>query len=77
MLTTMQEAQTKPKTTGDAFEDVLYGSESEPEDSDDERPTSGKPKRKGLESGARLRLDQDEPMDLLQGASSRIVGEFF
>jgi len=67
------EAESKPKPTGDAFEDVLYGSESELEGSDDEQAAPRKTKRKGLESGARLRLDQDEPMDLLQGANTRIV----
>lgn len=68
---------TKP-FTGDAFEDVLYGSESELEDSDDEEPSgnaNGLPKKKNIDHGARLRIDDDEPMDLLQGASSRITSE--
>ncbi|KAL4254252.1 RRP12 family protein [Abortiporus biennis] len=60
---------------GDAFEDVLYGSESELEDSDDEMETTqanrkGKPKG---DSGSRLRVDDDEPMDLLSGVASRIT----
>lgn len=61
--------------TGDAFEDVLYGSESELDDSDDGAPTqSGRPsKKKQQEQGARLRMDDDEPMDLLAGAASRIT----
>jgi len=62
--------------TGDAFEDVLYGSESELDDSDDEAPaarSNAPPKRKGADHGARLRIDDDEPMDLLQGAVSRIT----
>jgi len=62
--------------TGDAFEDVLYGSESELDDSDDEGPSirSNTPsKRKSADQGARLRIDDDEPMDLLQGAASRIT----
>ncbi|KAG6920273.1 hypothetical protein DXG01_005042 [Tephrocybe rancida] len=65
---------TKP-ATGDAFEDVLYGSESELGDSDDEAPTQGnkQQKKKQSEHGARLRLDDDEPMDLLSGAASRIT----
>jgi ribosomal RNA-processing protein 12 len=63
--------------TGDAFEDVLYGSESELDDSEDDEATghsgTGRSKRKGSEHGARLRLDDDEPMDLLQGTASRIT----
>jgi ribosomal RNA-processing protein 12 len=71
------EEATKGKVpTGDAFEDVLYGSESELDDSDEDeqvsRPTTG-PKRKGIEQGVRLRVDDDEPMDLLQGVASRLT----
>ena len=70
----------RPKAaTGDAFEDVLYGSESEIEDSDDEDGLSqnaNAPKRKGQDNGARLRVDDDEPMDLLSGAASRVSSEF-
>ncbi|RDX55210.1 NUC173-domain-containing protein [Lentinus brumalis] len=61
---------------GDAFEDVLYGSESELDDSDEEdRPsqTATASKRKGKDAGARLRVDNDEPMDLLSGAASRVT----
>jgi ribosomal RNA-processing protein 12 len=68
-----------PPATGDAFEDVLYGSESELDDSDDEAPTAGRSnapsKRRGADNGARLRIDDDEPMDLLQGAASRITSK--
>lgn len=63
--------------TGDAFEDVVYGSESEYEDTDDEgqvgRPTAGS--SKGAEYGVRLRADDDNPMDLLQGAASRVTSK--
>ncbi|RPD59760.1 NUC173-domain-containing protein [Lentinus tigrinus ALCF2SS1-6] len=62
--------------TGDAFEDVLYGSESELDDSDDEDSPSqntAASKRKGKDAGARLRVDDDEPMDLLSGAASRVT----
>jgi len=61
--------------TGDAFEDVLYGSESELDESDDETPAgrSNAPSKRKGEQGVRLRVDDDEPMDLLQGAASRIT----
>ena len=65
--------------TGDAFEDVLYGSESELEDSDDEDGPSqnaAATKRKGKDAGARLRVDDDEPMDLLSGAASRVTSKY-
>lgn len=62
-------------TAGDAFEDVLYGSESEIEDSDDDGPAqnAGAAKRKGKDAGARLRVDDDDPMDLPSGAASRVT----
>lgn len=70
-----------PAPAGDAFEDVLYGSESEVDDSDDEQqapPKRGRsmvPKKKGVDhTSVRLRVDDDEPMDLLQGVASRITG---
>ncbi|KAF7315455.1 rRNA processing protein [Mycena indigotica] len=71
-----EDEPTNKQATGDAFEDVLYGSESELGDSDDDEPhqqqrSTGK--RRGGESGARIRIDDDEPMDLLQGAASRIT----
>ncbi|KAI8992894.1 NUC173-domain-containing protein [Trametes punicea] len=60
---------------GDAFEDVLYGSESELEDSDDEEAPAqkGASNRKAKDSGARLRVDDDEPLDLLSGAASKVT----
>jgi ribosomal RNA-processing protein 12 len=61
--------------TGDAFQDVLYGSESELEDSDDEGG-DGDVHRQGAVRGARLAMDNDEPMDLLQGAAARITSTF-
>lgn len=78
MNNTLQPTTTKT-ATGDVFEDVLYGSESELDDSDDEVPairSSGPSKRKGHEYGARLQVDDDEPMDLLQGAASRITSSY-
>ena len=65
---------------GDAFEDVLYGSESElDDDSEDDRPAPQvqSKKKKAAEYGARLRLDDDEPTDLLQGATSKITSMLF
>ncbi|PPQ62932.1 hypothetical protein CVT24_006172 [Panaeolus cyanescens] len=59
---------------GDAFEDVLYGSESELEDSDDEveaAPSTSKKRQQKQE--IRLKMDDDEPMDLLQGAATRVT----
>ena len=64
--------------TGDAFEDVLYGSESELDESEDERQAQpgGSSKRKDTDQGLRLRVDDDDPMDLLQGAVSRITSAY-
>ncbi|THH08369.1 hypothetical protein EW145_g2754 [Phellinidium pouzarii] len=66
-----------PTATGDAFEDVLYGSESELEGSDDDHTvgaqTVAKKGKKSKGTGARLRIDDDEPMDLLHGANTRIT----
>ena len=64
--------------TGEAFEDVLYGSESELDESGDEEQSQrgASSKRKGGDHGLRLRADDDEPMDLLQGAVSRIISAY-
>ncbi|KAM6501995.1 Armadillo-type fold [Amanita muscaria] len=61
---------------GDAFEDVLYGSESEADDSDEDGsnvPATIPKKNNGV--GSRIRLDDDEPMDLLSGAALRVTGK--
>jgi len=69
----------KPKaTTGDAFEDVLYGSESEEEDDDDvdvpQPPTKAKGNNKrDASQNIRLRRDDDEPLDLLHGAATKLT----
>ncbi|CDO72515.1 hypothetical protein BN946_scf184980.g56 [Trametes cinnabarina] len=71
-----EDDQPKAKpVAGDAFEDVLYGSESELDDSDDEdaHAQNVASKRKGKDTGARLRVDDDEPMDLLSGAASKVT----
>ncbi|KAF5393513.1 hypothetical protein D9757_000788 [Collybiopsis confluens] len=64
-------------TTGDAFEDILYGSESDDEFSDNDEDTvsnrlPSQNKGKKQAHGMRLRLDNDEPMDLLEGVAARV-----
>ena len=69
------QVQASKPAAGDAFEDVLYGSESELGDSDDEEAEQA-PRaqgRKGNAGGARLRVDDDQPMDLLSGAASGVT----
>lgn len=72
--------------TGDAFEDVLYGSESEIEDSDREGSTQELPRRSGrdgkqtkkkgrVDDETRLRVDDEEPLDLLDGTIGRLTSE--
>lgn len=56
-------------TTGSAFEDIVYGSESEEDGDEDERH----PKKESRERNVRLRMDDDDPMDLLEGVASRIT----
>lgn len=75
-LIASQDVPAKGKPAGDAFEDVLYGSESELDDSDEEDDRHAAPKRKGQAGGVRLRADNDNPMDLLSGAASRITSKF-
>jgi ribosomal RNA-processing protein 12 len=63
-------------TTGDAFEDVLYASESDISDSDEDGNDEvgvNTGRRNAGDFSARIRLDDDEPMDLLSGAVSRIT----
>jgi ribosomal RNA-processing protein 12 len=55
----------------------LYASESDLSDSDEgekEVPATNS-KRRGGDFKARIRLDDDEPMDLLSGAASRFTSE--
>lgn len=56
----------------------MYGSESELDDSDDEtqpaRQQDRKQKRKA-DGGGRLRGDDDDPMDLLSGAATRVTSK--
>lgn len=70
------------RTTGNAFEDVLYGSESELSESEDEQDKKSSKRamieipnrqgQRGIQSSARLRMDDDDPMDLLEGTLGKI-----
>ena len=62
---------------GSTFEDVLYGddSESEAEDDEEEENTRGRRKRGNVHGGARLRIDNDQPMDLLESAVTQVTSE--
>lgn len=71
------QAPTVKPTGGDAFEDVLYGSESEHEDEEIETNAHAKTLEKASEYGARIRADDDDPMDLLSGAASRVTSKPF
>ena len=55
----------------------MYASESDLSDSDEgeEEVTATNSKRRGGDFAARIRLDDDEPMDLLSGAASRFTSE--
>ncbi|KAI3618589.1 ribosomal rna-processing protein 12 [Moniliophthora roreri] len=68
-------AENTAAATGDAFEDIIYGSESELDDSDDEAAPRAETRtnKKAKQHGVRLRMDDDEPMDLLQGVASRVT----
>ncbi|QRV82799.1 ribosomal RNA-processing protein 12 [Ceratobasidium sp. AG-Ba] len=62
-------------TTGDAFEDVLYGSDSDESDAGS-TVASSKPSKnqKGKsKTDMRIRLDNDDPMDLLHGSAARLT----
>ena len=70
-------AQGGARHDGDTFEDVLYGDDSDKEDgsgaevSDDE-PQTKKGKKQKRSNAPQLRMDDDEPMDLLQGAGGHV-----
>lgn len=76
------DAPAKPKTTaGNAFEDALYGSESEISDSDDEKGGAQRGDQKGAKGKGKasrpdtfIREDGDEPMDLLDRTLAGRVG---
>jgi ribosomal RNA-processing protein 12 len=81
-------------TTGDAFEDVLYGSDSDVENGSDgggedeprAKPTRGRPvagrgdpkgkqNKQTKRTDTRIRVDNDEPMDLLHGGAANTASE--
>jgi len=74
LLTSVSQPSHRKPAIGSGFEDALYGSESELEDTDDEDVSTvpNELGKKNVEYGARLRLDDDEPMDLLQGAAGHV-----
>ena len=62
--------------TGSTFEDVLYGDDSDSEAEDDEEDENSRGRKKrGVHTGARLRVDNDQPMDLLESAVTQVTGE--
>ena len=67
-------------TTGDAYEDILYGSESDLDESDaDHRELGksvGKTSKKQRHGGFLIREDTDEPMDLLNDAKTHLTRMF-
>lgn len=62
--------------TGSTFEEVLYGDDPDSEaEGDDEDDSGGRKKRGGVHGGARLRIDNDQPMDLLESAVTQMTSE--
>lgn len=72
-----QEPGVNKLVTGSTFEDVLYGddSDSEAEDDEEEENTRGRKKRGDVRGGARLRVDNDQPMDLLESAVTQVTSK--
>ena len=61
---------------GSSFEDVLYGADSDSEAEDDEEENAGGRKKRGdVHGGARLRVDNDQPMDLLESAVTQVTSK--
>ena len=61
---------------GSTFEDVLYGSDSDSGAEDDEEENTGGHKKRGdVRGGARLRIDNDQPMDLLESAVTQVTSK--
>lgn len=61
---------------GSTFEEVLYGEDSDSEVEDNEENTEDRKKRGDGRGGARLRIDNDQPMDLLQSAVTQVTSEW-
>ncbi|KAG9078106.1 hypothetical protein FRC06_008534 [Ceratobasidium sp. 370] len=61
--------------TGDAFEDVLYGSDADSDSDAGSEPASrpAKQQKRKQKTDMRIRLDNDEPMDLLHGSAARLT----
>ena len=72
-----QEPDANKPVTGSTFEDVLYGddSDSEAEGDEVEESVRGRKKRGDVQGGARLRVDNDQPMDLLESAMTQVTSE--
>lgn len=70
-------------STGNAFEDVLYGSDSDSSDGESEAGQRRKNKN-GVSSAAtkakqrepRIRVDDDVPLDLMHGTTAHISSTF-
>ncbi|KZS98276.1 NUC173-domain-containing protein [Sistotremastrum niveocremeum HHB9708] len=63
----------RPSGTGDAFEDVLYGSEEEDSEDSEMEDTAAVNKPSKQKGGTRLKADGDLPLDLLKGAGDHIA----
>lgn len=63
--------------TGSTFEEVLYGDDSDSEAEGDEEENSRRLKKRGdVHGSARLRTDDDQPMDLLESAATQVTSKF-
>ena len=62
---------------GSTFEEVLYGddSDNEAEEVEEEENTGSRKKRGDVHGGARLRIDNDQPMDLLESAVTQVTSK--
>ena len=59
---------------GSTFEEVLYGDDPDSEtESDEEDNAKGHKKRMNVHGGVRLRVDNDQPMDLLESAVTQVT----
>jgi ribosomal RNA-processing protein 12 len=72
-----EEGEAPKAKRGEGFEEVLYGSESDSDGSEEEgeEEVQQRGKRKKDHGGAQLRMDDDEPMDLLEGVGGHLSGD--